>query len=159
MKFATTSPVDFLSDPLSEVTRKERRNLLIAGTANILVLKMDLVPSKISTLGVELQLPAQDIFLVSFSIVVFYLICAFCLYGVADFLVWRKKYQDYLEAVRIENLDWTEHDQQEYDELHEDLPRIHWVYRWSSPVAFARIIFEFVLPVLVGCYAIYLQMF
>jgi hypothetical protein len=45
---------------------------------------------------------------------------------------------------------WTEEDQHHHDELHEKIPRIDWLYDWSKPLAFARALFEFALPVLVG---------
>lgn len=84
---------DYLGDPLGEITRKERRNLLIAGTVGVLVAKAGLVPSKISALGIDLSAPAQDAFVMLVGLVIVYFLCAFIIYGVSDFFAWRKKYQ------------------------------------------------------------------
>lgn len=47
------SSIPSLSDPLSELTRKERRNLLIASTVGIAVAKIGIIPEKISALGID----------------------------------------------------------------------------------------------------------
>jgi hypothetical protein len=52
-KLNEPNPVDYLIDPLNEITRKERRNSLIASTLGVLVAKASLVPSKFSALGIE----------------------------------------------------------------------------------------------------------
>jgi amino acid transporter len=93
------SPAEFLSDPLSDVARKERRNLLIASTTAILAATMGLAPAHISALGIEFSPPAQSSFVVLVALIVVYFIAAFVLYGISDFFIWRKKYQDYLVAV------------------------------------------------------------
>lgn len=148
------SPTDFLSDPLSDVARKERRNLLIASITGILIATAGLVPKHISALGIEFSPLAQNAFVILAALVVVYFVFAFAIYGISDFFIWRKKYQDYLVAVEAEMQGWTEEDQHYHDELHHYVPRIDWLYNWSKPAAFARIIFEFVLPVIVGIVSI-----
>lgn len=69
---------DFLTDPLSEVTRKERRNLLLASTAGVLVAKMGLIPARISVLGVEFSPPAQQAFISLMSLIVGYFYWHLC---------------------------------------------------------------------------------
>jgi hypothetical protein len=73
---------------------------------------------------------------------------------VADLFVWHKRYYDYLAEVERESKDWTLEDQIEHDEIHANLPTIDWYYQWSPRVANLRMLFEFVLPLLVGAYAI-----
>jgi len=97
MKLNDPNPIDMLSDPLSEVTRKERRNLIGSALTYIIVVKLELVPSKISALGIELSSPAQDTFLSIFALIVCYFLCAFGLYAISDVLVWRQRFQQYLE--------------------------------------------------------------
>lgn len=145
---------DFLTDPLSEVTRKERRNLLLASTAGVLVAKMGLIPARISVLGVEFSPPAQQAFISLMSLIVGYFILAFVFYGMADFFVWRKKYQNYLVTSKSESLIWTQEDQFNYEELHHGIPRAAWLYTMSKPVAFVRVAFEFFFPLIIGITAI-----
>ena len=147
-------PRDYLADPLSAISRAERRNLLLAATLAILIAHVNLVPTQISALGLEFAPPAQAAFLVITALVVGYFIIAFGMYAVADVFVWRKRYYDYLAAVERESKDWTLEDQIEHDEIHANLPTIDWYYEWSPRVANVRMLFEFVLPLLVGTYAI-----
>ncbi len=148
------SPVDYLGDPLSEITRKERRNLLIAATVGVLVSKAGLIPSKISTFGIELSSPAQDTYIILVALTIFYFINAFVAYGISDFLIWRKKYQDYLVGIERVMQDWTEQDQRYHDELHSQVPDIGWLYSASKPMAFVRVGFEYVVPLVFGGYSI-----
>lgn len=87
--------------------------------------------------------------------IIVYFLAAFIIYGLSDFLVWRHKYQDYLENVEHHSRDWSLEDQAQYDELRQSVPSVAWVYRVSKPIAWLRIFFEFVLPVFVGLYAVW----
>jgi hypothetical protein len=78
---------------------------------------------------------------------------AFIMYALADLFIWRKGFYDYLVAREKESQSWTLQDQMEYDELHASLPSMDWYYKWSPSVANVRMLFEFVLPVLLGLYA------
>lgn len=147
-------PRDYLADPLSQISRAERRNLLLAATLAILIAHVNLVPTRMSALGLEFAPPAQASFLVVTALVVGYFMFAFATYALADLFVWRKRYYDYLAAVERESKDWTLQDQIEHDEVHANLPTIDWYYQWSPRVANVRMLFEFVLPLLVGAYAV-----
>jgi amino acid transporter len=147
-------PREYLADPLSPIARAERRNLLLASTVAILIAHVNLVPTRISALGLEFAPPAQASFVVITSLVVGYFIVAFATYAVADLFVWRKRYYDYLAAVEKESQGWTLEDQIAHDEIHANLPTIDWYYQWSPRVANVRMLFEFVLPLLVGAYAV-----
>lgn len=145
------NPIEFLSDPLSPIARAERRNLLIAGTVGLLVAIAGIVPTKISALGIELSLPAQEMFIYIVCGTIVYFLAAFIIYGVSDFFIWRKKYQDYLEAVEAYNDSWTEEDQEAYDRS--STPKVAWLYQNSGLVALIRAFFEYALPVLFGLVA------
>lgn len=146
------NPVDFLTDPLSQIARLERRNLLIASTTGFLVATADLVPTEISALGISLSAPAQEMFVVLVSLTIAYFLCAFLIYGTSDFFIWRKKYQDYLEAVQEYMEGWTEEDQHNYDMS--QVPRVSWLYQKAGLVAYVRAFFEYLLPVLVGLFSV-----
>ena len=144
-------PSGFLADPLSDVSRRERRNLLIASTVGVLIAQVGLVPTHISALGIDFPAPAQSSFLLLVAAVVGYFVIAFLIYAFADFILWRKKRHDYLVAVEIE-LDSMTPDDVEMQRL--NVPSISWYYRWSPAAAYARVFFEFVIPLLVGLYAL-----
>jgi len=146
------NPVDFLTDPLSQITRIERRNLLIASTTGFLVATADLVPTEISALGISLSAPAQEMFVVAVSLTITYFLCAFLVYGISDFFIWRKKYQDYLEAVQTYMEGWSEEDQHNYDMSH--VPRVPWLYQRAGLVAYVRALFEYLLPLVIGLGAV-----
>src|SRR2546423_1716731 len=96
------SPTELLFDPLSDVARKERRNLLIASTVGILVATTGLVPTRLSTLGIEFSPPEQTYFVILMAGVIAYFVIAFVVYGVSDFLISHNKRHDHLVAVAVE---------------------------------------------------------
>lgn len=149
------TPADFLRDPLSGVSRRERRSLLALSTIAVLIAHAGLIPNQISALGIELTSLNRSAFLMLFAAVVIYFLVAFAIYGFSDFLVWRLKYHEYLANVETASQDWTLDDQHNYDEVRRRVPSIVWLYRISKPAAYLRIAFEFLLPVFVGLYAIY----
>lgn len=87
-----------LGDPLSDITRKERRNLLLASSIGLFVTWTGSIPTKVAPLGIELSEFNQQYFLILLSIVVGYFLVAFILYGIADFLVWQEKYYEHLDV-------------------------------------------------------------
>jgi hypothetical protein len=149
---ADPDPTTFLSDLLSDVARRERRNLLIASSVGVLMAHIGLLPTQISALGVVFSAPAQSSLLVLMAFVVTYFIAAFFIYGWADFLIWRKRRHDYLVSLEIAQMNWTIEDQHDRDQL--NVPSISWWYQWAPRVAYLRAFFEFVLPLLVGLYVL-----
>jgi hypothetical protein len=152
---APPTPADFLGDPLSDVSRRERRSLLASSTIAVLTAHAGLIPKQISALGIELTSLDRSAFLILFAAVVIYFLVAFAVYGFSAFLVWRHKYHQYQEKAEIAAQNWTQNDQHDYDELRRYVPAIAWLYRISKAAAYFRIAFEFPLPVLIGLYAIY----
>ena len=76
-------------DPLTEVTRKERRALLGMAAIGIIVVKTGLVPSKISALGIDFSLTDQTMLFRALGCVICYFLVAFILYAASDFVAWR----------------------------------------------------------------------
>ena len=66
-----------VSDPLSEVTRKERRLLLGVSVLAFFMVKAGAVPTKISALGIEFQQADQKLFWFVLSVIVAYLTIVF----------------------------------------------------------------------------------
>jgi len=73
-----------LRDPLSEVTRKERRAVLGASAIGVVIVKSGLIPSRVSALGIEFNQTDQRALLVALGAVVTYFLIAFVVYGVSD---------------------------------------------------------------------------
>lgn len=71
-------------DPLSDLTRKARRNLLLTGFVSIVVAKAHLVPKKIALLGIEFSEPQQDIFFYTLAGLMVYFIAQFSAYLLSD---------------------------------------------------------------------------
>jgi len=139
-------PSTFLGDPLSDISRRERRNLLIASTVGALMVHAGLIPKHISALGIDFEAPEQSSVLVLTAIVVGYFVAAFVTYAMADFMIWREKRHEYLVAVEFEIENMTPDDGQDQPKV----PSIGWYYRWSHPVAYSRVFFEFCCSALSG---------
>lgn len=77
-------------DPLSEVTRKERRALLGVSLLGLALVKVPLVPTKLSALGIEFADVNQRMFVHLYSLVVVYFVLAFLIYGLTDLVAWAR---------------------------------------------------------------------
>lgn len=176
-----------LRDPLSEVTRKERVYLLGSSIAGIAIVKMELIPTRITTLGIEFDAVNQETFLFILGLVVLYFLAAFLVYAASDFLAWTEEYRAALEEIRRPQLDlfkelaiWRDHLREQAgisrgEEEHEqdippeigqyldaaapDLDRLDRTRKTGVAVATVRALFEYLLPVLLGAYAAYVLIF
>jgi hypothetical protein len=82
-----------LSDPLSDVTRKERLYLLAVSIIGIAIVKTGLIPTEITTLGVKFEEANQNTLLSILALVGLYFLAAFLIYAVADLYTWVSAYQ------------------------------------------------------------------
>lgn len=78
-----------LRDPLREVTRKERRNLLAVSTLSIGIVWTGLTPTEIATLGIRLTPANQSAVLKILAVANAYFLVAFLIYAVSDWLAGR----------------------------------------------------------------------
>lgn len=152
------SPVKLsLQDPLGDVTRQERKMLLRVSIVGVLIAKAGLVPSKISTLGIELNATHQQYFQVILASVVVYFLFAFVLYGFSDFLSWRIAYND---ASKVNYQNFFDAAMRGSKADAEKYYPIEWVSVWprklAFPVSMLRASFEFLVPVALGIYAAFL---
>jgi hypothetical protein len=88
-----------LGDPLSEITRKERRNLLVTSVVGIAIAKADLVPSKITAIGVEFSQTNQKALMVVIGCILLYFFLAFIFYAWSDSLLWLRKHTKAQEKI------------------------------------------------------------
>ena len=147
------SPVKIsLRDPLSEVTRKERRALLGVSVLSLFISKAGMMPSEITALGVKLGQTDQHAFLNGMSLVVGYFLVAFILYGLSDFIAWKISFNESCKEVYRQTFGSKLHPNSAHD-IYKD-----WVPLWPNHLApslsVVRILFEFLLPVAVGGYTI-----
>src|ERR1700689_2155843 len=149
-KMRDPDPISLHADTLSEVTRKQRRNLIIASVVGFLVSKVGLLPTRIVVLDLEFSALSQRGFMIMVGAVISYFLLAFVIYGTSDFFAWRKRCQDYEEQSETESQNWTKEKQQAYDVLYPNAPRATWIDTGPPQVGYARAAFEFLLPVVIG---------
>jgi hypothetical protein len=78
-------------DPLSEVTRKERKFLLAASSATILLTSLHEKVTKIPAIETDqLSVGSQRAILIALALVVGYALVAFVIYAWTDFVSWRQ---------------------------------------------------------------------
>ena len=118
-----------LRDPLSDVTRKERRSLLGASLVAAVVAKTGLVPTKIESLGIDFSTSDQALLLKSGAVVVAYFLTAFTVYGAIDLVAWRVAILK-ARGIRL-------------------------APQRGDVLVKVRTVFEFALPILSGAYALY----
>ncbi len=152
-----------LKDMLSDVTRKERRMLLGISVLSIFVARTGLVPTKISVLGLELAKTDQQTFLWAMAFVVSYFIAAFFLYGLPDFIAWRMSYNKVAKVVLGVYFAKFQGGARDIREDSDSYVPEGWVSSWPNRVAHSvsvlRVLFEFILPIVVGGYAIFALVF
>jgi hypothetical protein len=83
------SPETILGDPLSEVSRKERRALLGVSATGLVVAYTGLVPSEIANLGIRFSPTDRSWLLKLLALIVLYFVVAFVAYASSDIVKWR----------------------------------------------------------------------
>lgn len=159
--FKTEKPDSLrLRDPLSEVTRKERRALLGGSLFAVAVAQSGLLPTEIAALGVKLAAADQRTLLLLIAIVCSYYLFAFVTYAASDFTAWQVAIREAISERMIHShtsdLDQYElhiHSEVE-DRIAERFPWLTLTETFIMPVSRVRALFEFVLPIGVGLYAI-----
>ncbi|MDP2035824.1 MAG: hypothetical protein Q8L04_00455 [Ignavibacteria bacterium] len=141
-----------VQDPLSEVTRKERRNLLISSFVGLIIVTTGLVPTKINSFGIEFSTTQRDSFFVLTSILIFYFLATFIVYASSDFVAWRISFN----ATRLGHLKDLEKERDPEPSPEKMKKLYERLWKWtkvSMPVSFLRALIEFVFPILFGLYA------
>jgi hypothetical protein len=151
-----------LRDPLSEVTRVERRNLLGVSAIGIVIARSGLVPSKITALGIEFGPSDQRAMLKMFAAIILYFLFAFVIYAISDLVAWRASFhQAVFEWQKRRDLMKEERTVERRPIRVSDRVMIRFLSRreiWSRatrPASLLRAIFDFAVPVLIAAYAVY----
>lgn len=149
-----------LHDPLSEVTRKERTMLLGISMLGLVIVKVGIVPTKIAALGVEFDKANQLALLGIIAMITLYFLVAFLIYAAADFLAWRgamieRQLDRMREHLKLQR-ELTVEQLREEEKIMGYNPYQNTVYVLVGPVSVSRTLFEFLLPVVVGLYTLFL---
>lgn len=80
-----------LTDPLTDTTRRERRHLLIAALVSLAITLGNLIPSKVTALGISISEAQQVNLHLLLALIILYFMFAFCFYGHVDYQQWRVK--------------------------------------------------------------------
>jgi hypothetical protein len=159
-------------DPLRDLTRKERRNLLGVSIVSIGIVKTGLVPTEISSLGIKFGPFEQSALLKVLAACVGYFLVAFVVYAVTDWLAARWALHLAIEAGLTGELDETEKDLKDRvaalqtseaaaKALQARTELLAYVRRTArhitaatTPILIVRNILDFAIPVGVGTYAL-----
>ena len=145
---------DYAIDLLSEATKKERRNLLAASAISIIIVKTGLVPTKIAAFGIEFSSTERVTLLRCLAGVVCYFLFAFLIYAADDYVASRhaavKRVIDMIE----EPTPLGQMKVEAYRQI-EESPRHRRITRANDVLGWARNLLDFVLPVVIGLYSLW----
>jgi len=155
----------FLGDFLNESTRKTRHWLLSSSLICLLITYAEIIPNKISALGIEFSTKNQESLLKVFSLVLIYFLITFLVHAWSDYVRWlltinnnRKNYYNKIKDRTFENKDKPEptenqlrraqHIQEEYiDKIEENAFMAEFIV---LPLSVIKILWEFALPIILA---------
>ena len=85
-------------DPLSEVTRRERKALLGLSLLAVVVMKANLIPSELSAFGLKIDNIRSEWLIISLMALIGYFWIVFIVYAFSDFLGWRIAFWERVRA-------------------------------------------------------------
>jgi hypothetical protein len=136
-----------IRDPLSDVTRKERRTLLGISALGTIMVKANILPQKISALGIDFGEINKTVLLRSIALLTTYFLITFFVYAVSDFLAWRV-------AIQTSLLDSLTSSKEKGESTPNNIyfSRLARLGRIAKPISALRATLEFIFPI---CFAIY----
>ena len=147
------------TNPLSTITRKNRIGLLASSLIAILFVQAGLVPTKLSVFGTQFEnWNNTSLITINLFVSIYYLL-AFAVGGISDLMAYKmqifvadteddKIYEELLQREADEELT-------EQDKILIYRHKTHrWIFRASNPIAYLRLLVEFLLPVVVALYAL-----
>ena len=78
-----------LREPLSETTRKARKNLLALSVIGIAINRGGLIPKEISSLGIIFEQHNQDSLILLLAVIISYHLSAFIIYSFSESQAWK----------------------------------------------------------------------
>jgi len=148
-------------DPLSEITRKERRFLLGLAALGIALVKVPLVPTKFAALGIEFAPINQSVLLQLYAFMVAFFLTAFLIYAFTDYVAWRRSqvihYREYIrqDALTRNSLGLRTNEEVKSKLNEEGCQYVGLAsFRAASFASSLRAVFEFLVPVAISGYSI-----
>lgn len=152
-------------DPFGELSRKERKMLLLMSVIAIAVSKAGLVPTKIVGFGIEFSQIDSPAILWLLVAAVLYFLVTFLAYALPDFLIWQVRYNKFWYTLAKEHEENREKYGPGYDEDYSERPSPSedFVKMWGNysqararfkKLALTKITLDLAVPVLVGIVAI-----
>lgn len=141
---------EYLIDPLGDISRRVKRNLLVVSVLGFLTSFANFIPEKISVLGIETSRVNQIAYIWILTAILAYFIIAFIILGLHDYACWKLKYENYKLKAEISSESWTRDNQAEYDMNREIYMGVEGVTRNAPRVMWLRICFEFYLPIVIA---------
>ncbi|EKO3430232.1 hypothetical protein NTH35_001773 [Vibrio fluvialis] len=144
-----------LKEPLTETTRKTRRNLLAAAVTGIVIVQVGLVPQKISAFGIEFSEANQESLLQLVSAVILFYAITFIVYVLSELTAWNI-------ALKSEEFDFIMNQKENIrdyigegrrDMFFDQINRLRFT---ASPVFLLRLVVEVLLPLFLSGWAIML---
>jgi hypothetical protein len=139
--------VNQLRDPLHETTRKVRRNLLASSVMGLAVVKVGLVPEKISAFGVEFSESNQEALLLFLAGIVFYFLISFLAYLSSEYAAWKLA----LKSEEIEHhqarASFDETDLQSHKNFIDNIIRLNKSMKYGKAYLVFRVIIEVFIPI------------
>jgi hypothetical protein len=149
-----------LRDPLGKTARQERNRLLITSLVGLAVAKAHILPTKISSLGIDFSGANQRAFVILLALAVLYFLAAFAIYGLMDVflslaMARKAQWEEAMRATRERGMSKYEWERFERACKHIRPSRVNW--RLVSPLFYFRaVVFEFLFPCALGLIAIVL---
>ena len=142
-----------LKEPLTETTRKTRRNLLAAAVTGIVIVQVGLVPKKISAFGIEFTQANQESLLQLVAAVIVFYAFTFSVYVLSELTAWNM-------ALRTEEFDFMTKQQENVRKFVGEkqgnmfFEQVRKLNLMSKPVFMLRLLVEVILPLALAVWAI-----
>ncbi|MGN2670306.1 hypothetical protein [Aliivibrio fischeri] len=144
-----------LKEPLTETTRKTRRNLLASSVIGIVIVKVGLVPKKISAFGIEFSQANQESLLQLISAVIIFYIITFLVYVLSELTAWNI-------ALKSEEFEFMMNQKDSVRDLIGEnrggrfFEHIHKLRITANPIFLLRLVVEVLLPIGLATWAVVL---
>jgi len=142
-----------LREPFTEVTRRTRRNFLAASVVGIVIVKVGLIPTKISAFGIDFTQSNQNALLNLITLVISYFGIAFFVYMLSELTAWQIAFRSQ-ELKRIQDKEKLKIEHEDHDRMHWFMSRYRLTTNIANPMFILRILFEVGVPLTVGIYAV-----
>lgn len=141
-----------VDEVLQEITKKKRKYLLGFSIVLVATIKGGIVPTSIPALGIQLSPVNQESLLILVGFIVAYYLIGFMVYSISDFVAWRVKFissvAEYFEEkgeISADLADGKIEAPGHYDSK---------ILNLIKPVGIIKLVFDILLPVIVGTYSI-----